>query len=231
SAVKSFLTDYYCTSDSWPVKSSAERVISAANAWLHSQNRRGQHTYDLDRGYICTLTAMIIKSRTAHIFHVGDCRVYRIAGGSLEQLTEGHRFFVSSEQSYLGRALGVNPHVEIDYRTVPLEIGDILILATDGVYEHMDASFVTQTISVNANDLDLAAETIAGEAYRRGSQDNLTVQIVRVDSLPRGHADDFLGASQELMAPPLLEARMELDGYRIVREIHASSRSHIYLAE
>jgi serine/threonine protein phosphatase PrpC len=231
SAVKSFLTDYYCTSESWPVKSSAERVISAANAWLHAQNKRSRHTYDLDRGYICTLTAMIVKSRTAHIFHVGDCRIYRIAGSSLEQLTEDHRVFVSSEQSYLGRALGVNPHVEIDYRTVPLQTGDILILVTDGVYEHMAASFVTQTVAVNANNLDLAAETIAGEAYRRGSQDNLTVQIVRVDSLPRGHADDFLGASQELTAPPLLEARMEFDGFRIVREIHASSRSHIYLAE
>ena len=31
-------------------------------------------------------------------------------------------------------------------------------------------------------------------------------------------------------APPLLEARTLFDGYRIVREIHGSSRSHIYLA-
>ena len=30
--------------------------------------------------------------------------------------------------------------------------------------------------------------------------------------------------------PPDLEARMEVDGYRIVREVHASSRSHVYLA-
>ena len=30
--------------------------------------------------------------------------------------------------------------------------------------------------------------------------------------------------------PPLLEARMMFDGYQIVREIHGSSRSHIYLA-
>src|SRR6185369_4790349 len=33
-----------------------------------------------------------------------------------------------------------------------------------------------------------------------------------------------------LPPPPLLEARMTLDGYRIVRELHASSRSHVYLA-
>ena len=39
----------------------------------------------------------------------------------MEQLTDDHRVVLSSEQSYLGRALGINPHVEIDYRTAQLE--------------------------------------------------------------------------------------------------------------
>ena len=39
-AVKGFLTDYYCTSDAWSVKTSAQRVIDATNSWLHSQTRR-----------------------------------------------------------------------------------------------------------------------------------------------------------------------------------------------
>ena len=34
SAIKGFLTDYYCTSDAWSVKTSAQRVIAATNAWL-----------------------------------------------------------------------------------------------------------------------------------------------------------------------------------------------------
>jgi serine/threonine protein phosphatase PrpC len=231
SAVKSFLTDYYCTSDSWSVKTSAQRVIAAANAWLHSQTKRSQHPYDMDRGYICALSAMVLKSRVAHIFHIGDCRIYRIAGGSLEQLTEDHRVIVSSEQSYLGRALGVNRHVEIDYRAVQIEAEDIFVMATDGVYEHTDAPFVTGAVKTHADDLDAAAKMIVAEAYGRGSPDNLTVQIVRVDDLPSGEANDFLGRASELPPPPLLEARMELDGYRIVREIHATSRSHVYLAE
>ena len=46
SAVKSFLTDYYCTSETWSVKTSAQRVIAATNSWLHSQTRRSQHRYD-----------------------------------------------------------------------------------------------------------------------------------------------------------------------------------------
>ena len=81
---------------------------------------------------------MVVRSTTAHIFHVGDARIYRVTGKALEQLTEDHRVVVSSEQSYLGRALGVNQQVEIDYRAVPLETGDIFVLATDGVYEHVN---------------------------------------------------------------------------------------------
>ena len=73
SAVKSFLTDYYCTSDAWSVKTSAQRVIAATNSWLHAQTRRSQYPYDKDKGYVCTFSAMVLKSTTAHIFHVGDC--------------------------------------------------------------------------------------------------------------------------------------------------------------
>ena len=122
SAVKSFLTDYYCTSDSWSVKTSAQRVIAATNSWLHAQTRQSQYLYDRDRGYVCTLSAMVIKSTTAHIFHIGDARIYRVVGRGLEQLTEDHRVVVSSQQSYLGRALGINPQVEIDYRALYLVI-------------------------------------------------------------------------------------------------------------
>src|SRR4051812_21596994 len=78
SAVTSFLEDYYCTSDAWSVKTSVERVLVATNSWLHSQTQKSQYRYDKDRGYVCTLSAMVIKSTTAHIFHVGDTRIYQL---------------------------------------------------------------------------------------------------------------------------------------------------------
>ena len=157
SAVKSFLTDYYCTSESWSVKTSAQRVLAAANSWLHSQTRRSQYSYDKDKGYVCTLSAMVIKSTTAHLFHVGDSRIYRLAGNALEQLTQDHRVVVSSEQSYLSRALGINPQLEIDYHAVQVEKGDVFLLATDGVYEHVAPRFVAAAINENPQDLDRAA--------------------------------------------------------------------------
>jgi serine/threonine protein phosphatase PrpC len=230
STVKGFLTDYYCTSESWSVKTSAQRVIAAMNSWLHAQTRRSQHAYDKDKGYVCTLSAMVIKAAAAHIFHVGDSRIYRVNGSSLEQLTDDHRVHVSSEQSYLGRAMGINPQIEIDYRLVPLEKNDVFIFATDGVYSHAGPRFIARTIQDNAADLDAAAKAIVAEAYQNGSDDNLTVQVVRIDELQNGEARELFGAAFELPLPPLLEARMVFDGYRIVREVHGSSRSHIYLA-
>ena len=81
------------------------------------------------------------------------------------------------------------------------------------------------------DDLDQAAQDHRrGRPIAQGSPDNLTIQIVRIDALPDGEAGEMFGQPSELPLPPLLEARMVFDGYRIVRELHASSRSHIYLA-
>ena len=230
SAVKSFLTDYYCTSESWSVKTSAHRVLAATNAWLHSQTRRSQYVYDKDKGYVCTFSALVLRSTTAHIFHAGDCRIYRLAGGALEQLTNDHRVIVSSEQTYLGRALGINPQIEIDYQALPAEKGDIFLLATDGVYEYVGGRFIAAAVREHEADLDAAARSIVDEALQHGSQDNLTIQIVRIDEPPSSDATEILQSSSELPLPPLLEARTVFDGYQIVRELHASHRSHIYLA-
>lgn len=231
SAVRCFLEDYYCTSEAWSVKKSARTVLIATNTWLHSQTQRSQFRYDKDRGYVCTLSAMIIKSTTAHIFHVGDARIYRLRGDTLEQITNDHRFWASQEVSYLSRALGMNAHLEIDYQALQMEQGDIFLFATDGAYEHVHASFIKDTVKEHEHDLEQAAKTIVNEAYGQGSDDNLTVQIVRVDELPDRDVSGLYQRLNELPLPPILEARMEFDGFKIIREVHGNSRSHIYLAE
>ncbi|WP_036248482.1 bifunctional protein-serine/threonine kinase/phosphatase [Methylobacter sp. BBA5.1] len=229
-AVAGFLADYFCTSEAWSVKKSVQRVLMASNSWLHAQTRQSRYCYDKDRGYVCTLSAMVIKSTTAHIFHVGDTRIYRLRDHDLEQLTHDHRLWVSQDKSYLSRALGIDSHVEIDYQALPVAAGDIFLLATDGVYEYASSRFMVHAINACGDDLDSAAKTIVDEAYRQGSTDNLTVQIVRVESLPVQDAGEHYRSLTELPFPPVLEARAQFDGYSIVRELHASSRSHIYLA-
>jgi serine/threonine protein phosphatase PrpC len=229
SAVGGFLEDYYCTSEAWSVRTSGERVLTATNSWLHSQTQQSQHRYDKDRGYVCTFSGIILKSTTAHLFHVGDTRIYRLRTGQLEQLTEDHRLRVSSQESYLARALGMDRKLDIDYQSLLVEVGDVFFLATDGVYEHVDAALIVSTLR-DSGDLEAAARTIVEAALERGSTDNLTAQFVRVMSLPNPEANEMYRQLVELPFPPLPEARMDFDGYRIVREIKGSSRSHIYLA-
>jgi serine/threonine protein phosphatase PrpC len=229
-AVTAFLEDYYCTSDAWTVKTSAEHVLVATNSWLYTQTQQSHHRYNRERGYVCTFSGIIIKSRTAHLFHVGDARIYRLRGAALEQLTEDHRVRVSSVQSYLARAMGMDRKVEVDYQSIPLEEGEWLVLATDGVYEFTDGACIATAIDGCAGNLDLAAQIVVEEAYRRGSGDNLTIQIVRIDELPSPESNEMYRQISELPFPPQLEARMDFDGYRIVREIKGSARSHIYLA-
>src|SRR3546814_17033276 len=106
---------------------------------------------------------MVIKSATAHLFHVGDSRIWRLGGQTLEQLTEDHRIVVSSQQSYLGRALGINPQLEIDYLAVPVAPGDIFLLATDGVHEYAAPGFMASAIREHAGDLDAAPALIVQE--------------------------------------------------------------------
>lgn len=229
-AVQSILEDYYCTSEAWSVKKSVERVLTATNSWLHSRTQQSQWRYDKDRGYVCTLSALVIKSTTAHVFHVGDTRIYRLHADALEQLTHDHRVWVSEQQSYLSRAVGFNPQIEIDYQALQVEKGDVFLLASDGVYEHVDASFMVDAVQRGRGDLDRAARAIVEEALQRGSKDNLTVQIVVIDELPGQDAGEIHQQLSGLSLPPILEARMTIDGYKIVREVHASNRSHIYLA-
>ncbi len=229
-AVTAFLEDYYCTSDAWSVKTSAEHVLVATNSWLYTQTQQSQHRYNRERGYVCTFSGIIIKSRTAHLFHVGDARIYRLRGAALEQLTEDHRVRVSSTQSYLARAMGMDRKVEVDYQAMPLEEGELLVLATDGVYEFTDAACVAAAIEGCAGNLDQAAKAIVEEALKRGSGDNLTIQIIRIDELPSPESNEMYRQISELPFPPELDARMDFDGYKIIREIKGSARSHIYLA-
>ena len=225
-SVLSFISDYYATPDAWSVKTAASRVIAATNSWLHSQNRHAQ-TSNPDRGLVCTLSALVIKGREAHLFHVGDSRISRLTGNGLEPLTEDHVTVLSSEEQYLGRALGIQPRVEIDYTRVSLQDGDVFLLTTDGVHDFIDADTVSSALA----DADLAgaARTLAEAALARGSDDNVTVQLARIDALPAGASPAF-DELEALPIPAPPRAGEHIDGFEILRTLNSTHRSHIYLA-
>jgi serine/threonine protein phosphatase PrpC len=227
-AISSFLEDYYCTSDSWSVKTSAQKVIQSINSWLFAQTRNSPYRFDKDKGYVCTFSALVLKSNTVHLFHSGDTRIYRLCGKQLEQLTEDHRRVVSADVSYLTRALGIDQTFDIDYQSQLLEQGDIYIIATDGVYEFLNGTQIADII-LNADTLNNAADDIIEKALSLGSDDNLSIQIVRIDNVPEYQLDEVHQLTM-LPLPPRLSPRMQFDGYEILREIYISSRSHVFLA-
>lgn len=233
-SVNNFLADYYCTSDAWSVKNSALKVIQSMNSWLCSQTRRSQYRFDKNKGYVCTFNAIVFRSNTAHLFHVGDSRIYRLSSNGsrnhLEQLTEDHRLIVSDEKSYLSRALGIKDFCEVDYQEIPIEQGDIFLSCTDGIYEFIKHQQVIELIEQHKDDLNKAAKQILKTAYENGSDDNLTLQIMRIESLPEKSEAEFYHSLVDLPFPERVKPRQEIDGYRIIREIYISSRSYVYLA-
>ncbi|WP_428606899.1 protein kinase domain-containing protein [Sedimenticola sp.] len=225
--VTGFLNDYFSTPESWSVKTSASKILSALNTWLCGQ---GQSRYDSPKGMVTTLSVAVIKSTTAHLFHVGDSRIYLYREQRLEQLTKDHRVWVSKEQDLLSRAMGIDSHLEIDYRSIALNPGDLLIFSTDGVHDFLTDRELQRLIKTHQGNLPQAARAITQTALEQGSNDNVTCQLLRVISLPDEQIDDIYQRVAELPFPPNLLPGMNIDGYEIVREIHASKRSEVYLA-
>lgn len=225
--VRGFLADYFSTSESWSVKKSAQQIFTALNGWLYRQSSQQTAAH---RGRVTTLTTIVFKSTTAHIFHIGDSRVYLLRQGSLEQLTTDHRTWVSAEKSYLSRAMGIDMQLQIDYKRIAIEVGDIFIMSTDGLHDFINERDFPQIIHACKGDLDKAAQVLVRKALDNDSDDNVSCQILRVDELPHQNAEEVYKQLTELPFPPELSEGMILDGYKIVRELHSSSRSQLYLA-
>ena len=91
---------------------------------------------------------MVIKSTTAHIFHVGDCRIYRArrqVAGAAHRGSSGHRLVGADLSRPRARASTRSSRSTI--RRFQIETGDVFVLATDGVYEHVGARFIAETIA------------------------------------------------------------------------------------
>jgi len=226
--VRGFLTDYFTTPESWRTETAGEKILSALNRWLYAQ---GHHHYESTRAMVTTLSVLVIKSATAHLFHVGDTRIYRMRRGKLECLTNDHRVHVSADKNYLSRAMGIELHMEIDYRSLPVEVDDIYLLTTDGIHDYLDDAALAEFLYAGSNDLDKTAGSIVASALQQKSHDNVSSIILKIEELPHQNEHEFYQQFSELPFPPPLETGMVLDGYEIIRELHASKRTQVYLAQ
>lgn len=227
--VRNFLSDYYSTPDTWSVKQSTNKVLTALNRWLYSQ---GQRFSDAQKGYISTLSCIVFKSNTAHIFHVGDSRIYRLRDGDLEQMTRDHTTAVSSTQTYLARAMGLDVKLDVDYRSIDIEQNDIFFLSTDGIHDFISYQELRNQLKPLANlatdDFEEQCQQLVNLALQHKSNDNLSCQIIRIDKLPTQDLNDVHQKLTDLPFPPNLEIGMSIDGLAIEKELHASNRSQLY---
>ena len=221
--VTEFIKDYFDTPDIWTVKKSAQKVLSALNRTLYSRSNE----YLDSRGWICTFSAIVIKSHTAHLFHIGDSRIYRIRGDRMECLTQDHIAPLSKSNSCLSRAMGMDVHLDLDYRALAIEEQDIYLLTTDGVHDSLDPQTMQRLVQQN-KDLSSCCKQLIESAYEAGSNDNISCQLIRVDHLLRDNINDVADKLTKLPFPPPLDVGMKLDGFLVEEEIYASSRSQLY---
>lgn len=227
STVNGFIEDYYNTPDTWSVGYSAENIVSAINLRLFRKSLK----YKVDgKGFLCTLCAVVVKSRTAHVFHVGDSRVYLLRQGELKQLTSDHSVTLRKGEEFLSRAVGMDTQLNLEYNKFTLEEGDILLASSDGMHTFVSEEDIISVLSLS---LDSAARSslLCQKAIENGSDDNISAVVGQVQQLDGENIDDFSARLTRLPFPPALEAGMKIDGFRVLGEIYASSRSQLYRVE
>lgn len=239
-SVSNFLADYYSTPESWGVETASAKVLNALNRWLYGL---GQDYRDARKGYVCTFSALVFKSCSVHILHVGDSRIYRFRGNQLQRLSQDHASQISEHKRYLTRAIGMDVRLEVDYQQLTTQVGDLYLLTSDGVHDVLtDADMAqllrkllqkatTHSSSDSPSDSDLAdiSQQLVTRAFTAGSQDNLSCQLLYVAALPSQKMVDLYVQLAAKPFPPPLEVGMMLDGYRIDHILHQSQRSQVYL--
>ena len=171
------------------------QAFAAANARIRAS---AQARPDL-RGMGTTASALLLHGGCASLAHVGDSRIYRLNGAALERLTHDHseveelvrRGLLTPEQAerhprrhVLVRSLGLAGEVRVDVAgPFPLQAETAFVLCTDGL-----AAVSAEEIErvVRSMPPEEACRRLVQLANERGGRDNVTVQVVRVDAVPKG---------------------------------------------
>lgn len=225
--VRSLLADYYATPDTWSVPQALDKVIAALNRWLYAHTRRARET----AGMATTLSALVLRGRRYVIAHVGDTRVYRfrpgLRAGELVQLTSDHVWEHPELKSVLSRAVGLDAGLTVDYADGELSVGDLFLLASDGVWGTLGDARLAKLLESAANADDLAA-AVATAAVDAGAEDNCTALVLRVLELPPDGLRDSLARVNALPLPPRLKPGQVLDELEILELLHESRVTLLY---
>nr|WP_084155878.1 bifunctional protein-serine/threonine kinase/phosphatase [Halomonas halocynthiae] len=226
--VRGFLADYFATPQRWGIQQSASRVLQALNRWCFSQRRQVS-----DGGYLSSASIMIYAGREAHLFHVGDTRVFRLRGAEFEQLTNDHSMDIGGYR-YPAKALGMSNELEFDYTCITLSQGDIFLFTTQAVEGTLMPSDYVSLIRQGASDLDGACERLAETARQRAQDrgyggDQFCFQLVRIDELAELESEQ--GAApliDDRPMPPELNVGDVIEGLEVLEVLSRTHYSRVY---
>jgi serine/threonine protein phosphatase PrpC len=138
-----------------------------------------------------TVVAVLVYQDFYACLWVGDSRLYRLRNGAISRLTRDHSYVqqlvdageisqadasVHPMRNVITRALGAHQELQVDTCHGPIEVGDRLVLVTDGVTGVMSDTELASMAGIR--DLFDAAETIEVTCLDRGAPDNLSFVII-----------------------------------------------------
>lgn len=157
-----------------------------------------------DKQGMGTTASVLVVSGTRYLIgQVGDSRVYLLRDGALSQLTKDHSYvqeqvdagFLTPEQAryhpysnVITRCVGASDSVEPDTYTGELKVGDVFLVASDGLTGMVDDRRLQQLLLSRAS-AGRVVDALIAEANYRGGLDNITAVVVQVLTTETGAAD------------------------------------------
>lgn len=142
------------------------------------------------QGMGTTATLLHTEQGLAFWAHVGDSRLYLLRDGALHQVTRDHSYVedlvehgelteaearIHPQKNMLTRAVGVEEALEVDSGRFDVRVGDILLLATDGLMNMVSEEEIVSILQQGEQDL---ARALVEAALRSGGRDNVTAVVV-----------------------------------------------------
>ncbi|MBV8936897.1 MAG: bifunctional protein-serine/threonine kinase/phosphatase [Alphaproteobacteria bacterium] len=208
-AVRGFLDGFCDLPETMEVQRAGAKILSALNGWINTMARQDSKL----AGMGCTLTALVLRRRAAHLLHVGDTRAYRLSGDRLTCLTTDHVRQDGGGRSHtLNRALGVETEVRLDYATQPVALHDRFLLCSDGVHGFLAEETIAGILRERSAP-EVTANALVTAALQSGSTDNCTALVLDVVALPPAGSADVSAAILQLPVIPAPQQGDTIDGF------------------
>jgi protein phosphatase len=172
-----------------------QKLVAEQSAKVNAAIYNAAKTQPQYAGMGTTLVVAVWHGSSMTVGHLGDSRMYRLRGETFEQITRDHSWMqeqidsglVTKEQArtaknknLVTRACGIDPNVETEVHTYPVEAGDIYLMCSDGLSDMIADDELNLTLSSLKANLPLAADQLVQQANDNGGRDNISVILVRV---------------------------------------------------